>query len=104
MKERDVLDRSKAPFSMVTNAVLKDRRLRAGDKSVYAILCMYADNDRLDCYPSRETIMEEAGVSDNTLRNTIRKLKLLGYIDVDRRTNHRGQATNLYVLLNGGGS
>src|SRR5690554_6205642 len=105
MAEKKVLDRRNVPFAMVTKAVLKDTELKASDKSVYAVLCMYADNDTSDCYPSRDTLMKEAGVSDKTLRNSIDKLKERGYIDVKRRNNFRGRATNLYVLLDvsGGG-
>lgn len=98
-KERNVLDRRNHPFVWVTKEVMKDTRLKAADKSVYAVLCMYADNDSSDCYPSRETLMKEAGVSDHTLRKSVAKLKGFGYVDVEKRTNHRGQASNLYILL-----
>lgn len=98
-KDRTVLDRRNNPFVWVTKSAMKDRRLKASDKSVYAVLCMYADNQTMDCFPSRDTIMREAGVSDNTLRKCIAKLKDFGYIDVEKRANYRGQATNLYILL-----
>lgn len=85
---------------MVTQAVLEDSTLKAADKSVYSILCMYADNNTADCWPSRETLLEKSGVSDKTLRNSIRKLKERGYIDViERRAEDGRRLSNIYVLL-----
>lgn len=103
--QRNILDRRSVPFAMVTRTVLEDEALKASDKSVYSILCMYADNRTADCYPSRDTLMKKAGVSDNTLRNSLRKLSVSGYIDVEKRYNSAGRASNLYILLdvNGGG-
>lgn len=97
--KQNVLDRRRHPFAMVTKTVLKDTTIKASDKAVYSILCMYADNNTSDCYPSRETIIKEAGVSDNTLRKSIRKLKEKGYIGVERRASRYGRASNLYTLL-----
>lgn len=94
-----VLDRRNVPFVMVTKKVIKDRTLKASDKSVYAVLCMYADNRTSECHPSRVTIMKDAGISDKTLRKSIDKLKERGYIDVKRRNNARGRTSDLYTLL-----
>ena len=96
---RSILDRRSVPFVMVTRAILEDVSLKASDKSVYSVLCMYADNRTSDCFPSRETLMSKAGVSDNTLRKCIRNLQERGYIDVEERYNSAGRASNLYVLL-----
>lgn len=97
---RSVLDRRNAPFVMVTRAVLEDETLKAADKSVYATLCMYADNRTADCWPSRETLLKKAGVSDRTLRNSLQALRDRGYIEVIERFAENGrQLSNLYVLL-----
>src|SRR5699024_8818788 len=87
---RSILDRRSVPFVMVTRAILEDVSLKASDKSVYSVLCMYADNRTSDCFPSRETLMSKAGVSDNTLRKCIRNLQERGYIDVEERYNSAG--------------
>lgn len=98
--KRSVLDRRNVPFVMVTRAVLEDDALKAADKSVYATLCMYADNRTQDCWPSRETLMTKAGVSDRTLRTSLQTLEDRGYIEVVRRYAENGrQLSNLYVLL-----
>lgn len=99
-QKRAVLDRRNAPFVMVTRAIIDDKTLKAADKSVYATLCMYADNRTADCWPSRETLMQKAGVSDRTLRNSLQTLQERGYIEVVRRHADDGrQLSNLYVLL-----
>lgn len=100
MDERHVLDRRNVSFIMVTKAVIKDVRLKASDKAVYSVLCMYADNHTSDCFPSRETIIAESCVSDKTLRNSISRLQKFGYIDVEKRSSKYGRASNRYVLLN----
>lgn len=99
MTERKVLDRRNFTFVQVTKKVLEDESLKAADKSVYSVLCMYASNDTSECYPSRDTIMRKAGISDKTLRKSIEKLRDSGYIDVKERYNSAGRASNLYVLL-----
>lgn len=98
-KGRNVIDRRNVPYVIVTRQIIEDEGLKAADKSVYSVLCMYADNKTMDCHPSRETIMKKAGIGDHALRNSIRKLTEKGYIAVEKRTNYRGQATNLYILL-----
>jgi len=98
--KRAVLDRRNSPFVMVTRAVLEDESLRSADKSVYSVLCMYADNRTADCWPSRETLISKAGISDRTLRNSLKTLEDRGYIEIVYRYAKDGrQLSNLYVLL-----
>jgi|SRR5690625_993621 len=97
---RAVLDRRNSPFVMVTRAILEDETLKASDKSVYSILCMYADNKTSESFPSRGTLLKKSGVSDKTLRNSLDKLEESGHIEVVRRYAENGrQLSNLYVLL-----
>lgn len=100
--ERAVLDRRNSPFIMVTREVIEDETLRASEKSVYATLCMYADNKTSDCWPSRETLLKKSGISDKTLRNSLRILQDKGYVKVVYRHAEDGrQLSNLYVLTDG---
>ena len=97
---RAVLDRRNSPFVMVTRAILEDDSLKSADKSVYATLCMYADNNTADCWPSRETLMKKAGVSDKTLRNSLKNLEEGGFLKIRKRYSGDGRRlSNLYVLL-----
>jgi len=86
-------------FVIVSKSIYEDDRLKAADKSVYSVLCMYADNDTFECYPSRETILKKAGISDHTLRKSLQKLRDLGYIDIKKRYAENGrQCSNKYVI------
>ena len=97
---RAVIDRRRSPFVMVTRAVIDDDTLKAADKSVYTALCMYADNETSEAWPSRKMLLKKAGVSDRTLRNSLRRLSDKGYIDVKSRYRKDGrQLSNIYVLL-----
>ena len=98
--DRAVLDRRNVPFVMVSRAVIEDETIKASDKSVYSVLCMYADNNTADCWPSRDTLLKKAGISDRTLRNSLKTLEERGYIEVIKRYADNGrQLSNLYVLL-----
>lgn len=98
--DKRILVRRSVPFTIVANAVLKDKSLKAADKSVYATLCMYADNRTAEAWPSRSTLMDMAGVSDKTLRNSLDRLEERGYISIKMRRGLDGsQLSNLYVLL-----
>lgn len=79
---------------------MEDEALKAADKSVYSTLCMYADNRTSDCFPSRETLLKKSGVSDRTLRSSLKTLEDRGYIEVVNRYADNGrQLSNLYILL-----
>ena len=98
--KRTVIDRRSVPFVMVTRKVIEDETLKASDKSLYAALCMYADNDTSECFPARETLWKKAGISDKTFRNSLEKLEERGYIKVVPRHSEDGRRlSNLYVLL-----
>lgn len=100
MKERKILDRRSIPFVIVTKMVLTDENLRASDKSIYSVLCMYANNDTLDCFPSKETILKKAGIGDKAFRTSIKRLVDEGYIDIEKRFSEDGRRmSNRYVLL-----
>lgn len=97
---QSVIDRRNTPFVMVTKAVIEDDRLKAADKSVYMALCLYADNKTSECWPSRESLMKKAGVSDRTLRNSLQTLEETGYIKIEPRFSEDGRRlSNLYILL-----
>lgn len=97
--DRAVIDRRNNPFIMVTRKVIEDPTLRASDKSVYTTLCMYADNETAEAWPSRDTLMKKSGVSDNTLRRSLKELSDKGYIEVVERFGSDGrQLSNLYIL------
>lgn len=86
-------------YTKVANKVITDLSLKASDKSVYMVLSRYADNITRECFPSRDTLMKYAGVSDKTLRLAIKNLVDRGYISVESRRKGGRRSTNLYRLL-----
>lgn len=100
--DRGVIDRRNVPFIMVTRAVYEDETLKAADKALYSALCMFADNETADCYPSRDTLIRTAGISDYSFRKSIKTLQEKGYIAVKSRYGNNGQLSNLYILLDVG--
>jgi len=85
-------------FTRVANKVIEDLSLKSSDKSVYMALSYYADNKTGECYPRRDTILKVSGVSDKTLRNSIKNLEIKGYISVSSRTINGKFSSNLYRL------
>ncbi|MEK3887321.1 helix-turn-helix domain-containing protein [Bacillus sp. FSL K6-3431] len=70
------------------------------DIAVYAVLCMYADNNSKDSYPNVETIAKKSRCSERVARRSLLTLKEAGYIDIEERRDKRGyQTSNQYFLL-----
>lgn len=93
-----MLNRNNFKHTRVANKVIEDTTLKASDKSVYLVISFYADNESLECYPKRDTLMKLAGVSDKTLRNAIKNLESKGYISVSSRTINGKFSSNIYRL------
>jgi len=51
------------------------------------------------CYPSHYYIAETMRRSKSAVRRYLRELKKGGYIDVDERSDKRGQTSNGYFIL-----
>ncbi|MGN7387784.1 helix-turn-helix domain-containing protein [Sporosarcina sp. SAFN-015] len=101
-KDKVVIDFRERPFFLMTRDVVdKDTKLeKPVDIAVYAVLCMYADNNDKTSYPSVETIAKKARCSERVARRSLQNLKDAGYIDIRKRADARGfQASNQYVLL-----
>ncbi|MHC8516835.1 helix-turn-helix domain-containing protein [Sporosarcina sp. ITBMC105] len=101
-EEKPVIDFRERPFFLMTRDVVdKDTALQKPvDIAVYAVLCMFADNNDKTSYPSVEKIAQKARCSERVARRSLQALKDAGYIDIRKRTDKRGfQASNQYVLL-----
>lgn len=92
-------NRHRFKHTRVADKVIEDNSLKGTDKAVYMALSYFASNKSSECYPSRDTLMRVAGISDKTLRNAISNLKEKGYISVKHRTVKGKRASNIYRLL-----
>lgn len=102
MTERLVVDFRKRKFAQVTKSVLNDETIldKPIQKLVYTMLCMYADNETKDSYPSIKTLAKKCYCSENTVRVALKKLQEAGVIDSKKRFREDGsQNSNLYYLI-----
>lgn len=74
--------------------VFDDKRLSSSDKVVYMVLARHANNDTQTCFPSIETIEQEAGLTQNTVVRSLRKLEKLHIIDIKKEQG----MSNIYQL------
>jgi len=66
---------------------------------VYMALALYVDWDSGECWPSRQTLANDAGVSLSTVKRALHALVKYGAIEVHPRNDPAGDSTsNLYVM------
>ncbi len=95
-----VIDFRTSKFVMAPRTLVEDKTLSPRDKTVYLTLCLYANNESKQAYPSAETIGEYVGCSRNSVFRAVAKLEKAGYIKRENRKNGLGrQTTNIYYLL-----
>lgn len=78
-------------------SLLHDKRISATDKLVYMALASRA-NARLECWPSHKKIAEDAGVSDATVKRSLKHLREFGLVEWQQRFEGRVATSNLYRL------
>ena len=81
-------------FTQVPNILLKDTKLSAHSKIVYASLLSYAWNNSF-CYPGQERMATDIGTSQPTIARAIKELEQNGWLEIKRRGQGK---TNVYVL------
>ena len=79
-------------YGLVGKVVMKDRRIKAGSKALYAYLCTHArfqDGSYDSAYPSRAVICEDLGITKDTYYRYLNPLVELGYISVKKHFSDR---------------
>ena len=81
-------------FTQVPNFILTEPNLSVGAKMTYAMLLRYAwQNDY--CFPGQQTLAEDMGSSERSVRTYQKELEDAGFLEV----THRGLGkTSLYKL------
>jgi DNA-binding MarR family transcriptional regulator len=74
-------------FGIVDLEVMQDPDLSLRAKGVYALLCTYANKDRI-CFPSITTLAEVCGVSRRTMERVIHELEQKSYVKREGRDFH----------------
>lgn len=86
-------------FACVDREVAVDPTLSPIDKAVFAVLCAHADNDSRECYLKVATIAYEAGCSERSVQNSLKKLEELGIIERKARFENNKQLSSLYRII-----
>lgn len=70
---------SKNRFGIVSHEIISDPELSTQAKALYALLCCYADKNR-QCYPTKNRLADELGVSVKTVKRYLSELYSKKYI------------------------
>ena len=81
-------------FTIVDNYILSNANLNAMEQIVYVHLKKYSVQSN-KCFPGINKLAESVDSSPNTIRKTLKSLKVKGFIDIQQRFN----ASNEYTLL-----
>ena len=84
-------------YGTVAKEVMRDTRLSAAEKGLYAYLCTYAGGSG-SCFPSRGLIAYEMQLNKDTVTRYLRKLAELGYITLAKARTGGRFANNRYVI------
>lgn len=95
-----VIDFRKTKFIMVPRSLVNDDELTQRDKVAYMTLCLYANNDTKQAYPSVDTLARVTGCSRSSMFRALASLEANGYIKKEQRfIGKQKQTTNMYYLL-----
>ena len=83
------------PFTIISNKLIFDRRLKPIDKIVYMTICQHAFNKKIICNPTLERIAFLCGVSRRYVQTSIKRLIQNGYFTIEH-TDRR--SSNNYIL------
>lgn len=70
-------------YGIVENEVMRNPSIPLAAKGLYCILASYA-GDKDYCFPSRKTLMREAGITKDTLTRHLQTLIDAGYVTKER--------------------
>jgi hypothetical protein len=77
-----------------------DSGLNAADRLTLCILCQWVNRESGECFPSVATIAIHSKLSENTIRQSVKRLAEVGALTVERRNDPNGDsASNLYTIL-----
>ena len=85
-------------YGIIPKIVMRDKNLSIEAKAIYAYLIAFA-GDKKTCYPSRDLMCEELGISINRFTKHLKTLKESGYIKVERIKSGNLKAKNIYEII-----
>lgn len=98
--EQRVLDFRKSKFVMIPRTLADDTKATPREKVIYITLCLYANNNSKQAFPSINTIADKSGYSRSSAIRGLNALEALGYIRKENRfVEDSKQTSNVYILL-----
>ena len=79
--------------SSITNELIRDKSLKANAKILLLVLMTYENKEGF-AYPSQPRLIEETGLSKNTLLKCLNELEEKGYI---KRVKEKGENNKYYI-------
>ena len=80
----------------ITNELIRDKSLKANTKILLLVLMTYENKEGF-AYPSQPRLIEETGLSKNTLLKCLNELEEKGYI---KRVKEKGENNKYYIDIN----
>lgn len=99
MNEKANVFRYSTPFTMVSNELILCENMSPTLKTVYSVICCYANIKDSSCYPSYATIAKKAGISRRTAITAIQTLQDCGLLEKETRKNGSDYTSNVYVIF-----
>jgi len=76
-----------------------DRRLSATDFRVAYRLLSYMNAESGACFPKQETIADDVGVTDRTIRHSLVNLRACGWLKIEERQLPNGRGKSNFYLF-----
>lgn len=83
-------------YGKIPKLVMQDQRLPLKAKGIYAFFCSLTGSGHT-CFPKKETIMHQLGISHNTYQKFYKKLIELDYLQVVQRNNGCFHVNDYYL-------
>ena len=77
----------------ITNELIRDKSLKANTKILLLVLMTYENKEGF-AYPSQPRLIEETGLSKNTLLKCLNELEEKGYV---KRVKEKGENNKYYI-------
>lgn len=85
-------------YGIIPKLLMTDKNIHIYAKAIYAYFCSYAGNGN-NCFPSREKIYYDLGISRDTFSKYLNQLVDNGYISVEQVREKGKFSNNIYTLL-----
>ncbi|MBR3299956.1 MAG: helix-turn-helix domain-containing protein [Clostridia bacterium] len=85
-------------FGTIPKLVMTDRNISASAKAIYAYLCSFSGAGE-SCFPGKDRMSADLGISKDTLTKYIKQLVSAGYISVEQKKIGGKFSHNVYIIF-----